>query len=179
MGHSPDSSGDHALIIEHPDPAKLDTYEASVWQIPNPTTTNVKPVRKVQNGTATAADLAAGGATQRRLLSDDDVCADNGSNCKDEIYAVSIAGVTPSAYMTWFQAQQACANARKRLPSNAEWQMAVAGTPDDQPQGGRVARCEAVAQDAPAGGKEQREHQRVQEERRREPMAVKQELGFA
>ena len=38
--------------------------------------------------------------------------------------------VTPSSFITWFQAQQACANAGKRLLTNAEWQMAAAGTPD-------------------------------------------------
>ena len=38
--------------------------------------------------------------------------------------------------MTWFQAQAACENARKRLPSNAEWQAAVAGTPDPGPDNG-------------------------------------------
>ena len=38
--------------------------------------------------------------------------------------------VFPSTTMTWFQAQTACQNSRKRLPSNAEWQAAVAGTPD-------------------------------------------------
>jgi formylglycine-generating enzyme required for sulfatase activity len=32
--------------------------------------------------------------------------------------------------MTWWQAQQALANSGKRLPTSAEWQMAVAGTPD-------------------------------------------------
>jgi formylglycine-generating enzyme required for sulfatase activity len=32
--------------------------------------------------------------------------------------------------MTWFQAQQACEAAGKRLCSNAEWQAAVAGTHD-------------------------------------------------
>jgi len=32
--------------------------------------------------------------------------------------------------MTWFQAHSACENSRKRLPSNAEWQAAVIGTPD-------------------------------------------------
>ena len=32
--------------------------------------------------------------------------------------------------LTWFQAQQACAHSGKRLPSNAEWQMAATGTPD-------------------------------------------------
>lgn len=41
-----------------------------------------------------------------------------------------MAGVTPSSRITWFQAQQALANSGKQLPSNAEWQMAVAGTPD-------------------------------------------------
>jgi len=54
----------------------------------------------------------------------------------DDIYAVSLAGVTPSANITWFQAQAACKNARKRLPSNAEWQAAVAGTPDPGPDNG-------------------------------------------
>jgi formylglycine-generating enzyme required for sulfatase activity len=41
-----------------------------------------------------------------------------------------VAGVSPSGNLTWFQAQIACANARKRLPSSAEWQAAVTGTPD-------------------------------------------------
>ena len=48
-----------------------------------------------------------------------------------KLYACSVQNRQPSAYMTWFQAQQACANAGKRLCSNAEWQAAVAGTPDD------------------------------------------------
>ena len=39
-------------------------------------------------------------------------------------------GVEPRASITWFQAQQALANSGKRLPTNAQWQMAVAGTPD-------------------------------------------------
>ena len=42
----------------------LDKYEASVWRVPNPTTTNASLVRKIQLGRATAADLTAGGATQ-------------------------------------------------------------------------------------------------------------------
>ena len=56
-------------------------------------------------------------------------CAPNGQDCTN-IYARSVAGVTPTATITWFQAQQALANSGKRLPTNAEWQMAVAGTPD-------------------------------------------------
>lgn len=63
-------------------------------------------------------------------------CDDNGNNCTDAIYARSVAGVTPSSRITWFQAQQACANAGKRLLTNAEWQMAVAGTPDPGPDNG-------------------------------------------
>ena len=49
---------------------------------------------------------------------------------------MSLPGVTPSANVTWFQAQAACKNAGKRLPSNAEWQAAVAGTPDPGPDNG-------------------------------------------
>jgi hypothetical protein len=39
----------------------IDTYEASVWSI---APTNTKLVKKVQDGTATLADLTKGGATQ-------------------------------------------------------------------------------------------------------------------
>jgi formylglycine-generating enzyme required for sulfatase activity len=56
-------------------------------------------------------------------------CNANGQDC-DNIWARSVAGVVPRAIITWFQAQQALANSGKRLPTNAEWQMAVAGTPD-------------------------------------------------
>jgi formylglycine-generating enzyme required for sulfatase activity len=49
---------------------------------------------------------------------------------------VSVPGVTPSANVTWFQAQEACANAGKRLPTNAEWQIAATGTPDPGPDDG-------------------------------------------
>lgn len=53
-------------------------------------------------------------------------CNVNGNDCT---YAArSVLGVTPSSSVTWFQAQQACGNAGKRLLTNAEWQMAAAGT---------------------------------------------------
>ena len=42
-------------------PACIDTYEASVWQIPP---TNTALVKKVQSGKVTLADLTGGGATQ-------------------------------------------------------------------------------------------------------------------
>lgn len=115
----------------------VDKFEASVWRIPDPTTTNTGLVTKIQQGTATAADLAAGNATALGKGTDNYApCADGGQNCLDDIYAVSLAGVTPSSNITWFQAQIACKNARKRLPTNAEWQAAVAGTPDPGPDNG-------------------------------------------
>ncbi len=79
----------------------IDKYENSVWTQPN-------------GGTLLTGTLP---------------CNENGQNC-DNIYARSVAGVAPRANITYFQAQQALANSGKRLPTNAEWQMAVAGTPD-------------------------------------------------
>ena len=62
-------------------------------------------------------------------------CNADGSNCGADaggvnpaIFAQSVAGVLPAVAPTWFQAAIACANAGKRLPSSAEWQMAAAGT---------------------------------------------------
>ena len=52
---------------------------------------------------------------------------DNG-NWDTPAYACSVAGEYPSAHMTWFQAQQACALAGKSLCTNAQWQAAAAGT---------------------------------------------------
>jgi hypothetical protein len=46
------------------------------------------------------------------------------------LYACSVALSPPSRWLTWFQAQSACAASGKRLLTNAEWQAAVAGTPD-------------------------------------------------
>jgi hypothetical protein len=115
----------------------MDTYEASVWRVPNATTTNAGLVKTIQQGKATAALLAAGGATQLGVSGDDYApCADSGQNCTDDVYAVSLPGVKPSARLTWFQAKAACENARKRLPANVEWQAAVIGTPDPGPDNG-------------------------------------------
>jgi formylglycine-generating enzyme required for sulfatase activity len=112
----------------------VDKYEASVWRVPNATTTNASLVRKIQRGRATEADLTTSGAVQLGTTSDDYApCAHDGQNCTNDIYAVSLPGVLPAAFVTWFQAQEACANAGKRLPSNAEWQVAANGTPDPGP----------------------------------------------
>ena len=75
---------------------------------------------------------AAGTGTQLGRLADDysPPCQNNGIGCQGQIYALSRAGVVPSRFITWFQAQQACANVGKRLLTNAEWQLAAVGTPD-------------------------------------------------
>jgi hypothetical protein len=118
----------------------IDTYEASVWLIP-PSDTSL--VKLVQAGRATLANLTAGGATQ---LSSSPSCTPGfpgdfpvdgnwtpvpgSSPPSPGVYAVSIPGVAPSACVSWFQANQACLLAGKRLLTNREWQGAAAGTPD-------------------------------------------------
>src|SRR5207237_7649964 len=85
-------------------PTCIDRYEDSVWSKPN-------------------------GGKQYGVSSADYPCNANGQDCS-HIYARSVKGVKPSRFITYFQAQQALANSGKRLPTNAEWQAAVAGTPD-------------------------------------------------
>src|SRR4029450_12912384 len=48
----------------------LDRYEASVWRVPDPSTTNATLVRRIQRGVATRAELTAGGATRLGMASD-------------------------------------------------------------------------------------------------------------
>ena len=110
----------------------MDKYEASVWRVTDPLGVNRALVKKIQQGRATVSLLEAGGAKQLGVRNADDYapCADSGQNCTDDVYAVSVPAVNPSANITWFQAQAACENAGKRLPPSAEWQAAVAGTPD-------------------------------------------------
>jgi formylglycine-generating enzyme required for sulfatase activity len=117
----------------------IDTYEASIWQIPPD---NIALVRKVQQGKATVADLTAAGATELSCDNNYPTAPANfpldgnwtpvpGSNPPSPgFYAVSIAGVKPSVCITWFQANQACLLSGKRLLTNREWQGAAAGTPD-------------------------------------------------
>lgn len=110
----------------------LDKYEASVWRVPDAAGANKKLVKRIQQGKATLAALTAGGAMQLGTVGDDYApCTANGqTGCADAIYAVSLPNVMPARYITWFQAQEACANSGKRLPSNAEWQVGANGAPD-------------------------------------------------
>ncbi|MFY9271269.1 MAG: SUMF1/EgtB/PvdO family nonheme iron enzyme [Candidatus Manganitrophaceae bacterium] len=107
----------------------IDKYEASVWE-----TTDPAVIAKIKAGTVTLADLQGAGAIQRGSVSDDygTGCPNTGNGCKN-FYAVSIPGVIPSRFLTWFQAAAAARNAWKRLPTNAEWQAAAFGAPDGAP----------------------------------------------
>lgn len=89
----------------------IDRFEVSVWEQPN--------CSGEQYGDPTDGDDFP-----------DPGFPDNG-NWEEPAYACSIEGEYPTGYMTWFQAQQACAAAGKSLCTNAQWQAAAAGTPDD------------------------------------------------
>src|SRR5512143_1136801 len=131
----------------------MDMYEASVWRVPNPTTTNGGLVKSIQRGTATAAALMAGGATLVGDRPEDYApCTLAGDHC-DGLYAVSLPGVLPSTSVNWFQAQAACTNSGKRLPSNAEWQAAVAGSPQPGPDDGTTDCATDAASRVPTGSR--------------------------
>ncbi len=126
----PCQGNDASDIMVRVGPLCVDKYEASVWS------------------------SSDGTGTQYGVTSDDYTCADNANNCTgtSAIYARSQAGVKPSAYITWFQAQQACTAAGKRLLTNAEWQAAAAGTdktqcntPDNTAGTGVVENTDAFA----------------------------------
>ena len=104
-------------------PICIDQFEASVWNAPDATAT-----------------------TQYGVMVDDYPCLDNGNDCSSTspIFARSVSGVRPSQFATWFQAQQACAMSGKRLPTNAEWQMAAAGTPDPAAGGDGTTTCNTI-----------------------------------
>jgi hypothetical protein len=99
-------------------PLCVDKYEASVWT--------------VYDGTGTQYGTAADDYPES--------FPDTG-NWTVPLYAVSKVGVTPSRYISWFQAYQACLLSGKRLLTNAEWQMAAAGTPDPGLAGDGVTTC--------------------------------------
>ena len=99
-------------------PLCVDKYEASVWSGPAGTGT-----RYPQGNPRYPNSFPPNG------------------NWTQPLFAASIKGVQPSTFLTWFQAQQACALSGKRLLTNAEWQMAAAGTPDPGLNGNSVTEC--------------------------------------
>jgi formylglycine-generating enzyme required for sulfatase activity len=119
----------------------VDKYESSVWDLHG----NAMLLAKVQDGSVTLADLTSAGAT---LVSPSPGCSptfpatfDGTGNWTSPLYAVSVAGVHPTACVSWFQANQACRLSRKRLVRNREWQGAAAGTPDPGGADDGVTTC--------------------------------------
>jgi Sulfatase-modifying factor enzyme 1 len=112
----------------------VDKWEASVWSIPSG---NQALIDKVRTGQETLDNLTMGGATELSAVNTTHCDAPlfpatfppNG-NWTAPVYAASVPGVHPTACITWFQAEQACALSGKRLLTNQEWQRAAAGTPD-------------------------------------------------
>jgi hypothetical protein len=126
-------------------PACMDKYEASVWLVPDATTANRGVVKKILKGTIQLEELEAVGAIQFGVTGPPLELANLGLHMgptgawaplpgsrppSPGIYAVSVAGAFPTSFASWFQMEQACALAGKRLPTNQEWQAAAAGTPD-------------------------------------------------
>ncbi|MET1084651.1 MAG: SUMF1/EgtB/PvdO family nonheme iron enzyme [Burkholderiales bacterium] len=103
-------------------PLCMDTYEASVWS--KPPAKNGKP-RGRQYGREPG----------------DYPCSIDGNDCAGALFAASVPGVIPAVFTTWFQAQQACLSVGKRLPTNAEWQGAAAGTPDTGDADDHMTTC--------------------------------------
>ena len=101
-----DGSGDQVVAVGD---FWIDRYEMSVW-----------------------SESSCSGEQYGEITDGDDYPAgfpDTGNwEADSEAFACSIGGEMPSGYMTWFQAQQACALSGKSLCSNAQWQAAAAGT---------------------------------------------------
>jgi hypothetical protein len=99
----------------------IDRYEASVWTEPDGSGT--------QHGTAAGSYPStfpeSGQVTDAAHL----------------LFAASKAGVLPSRYLTWFQANLACRASGKRLPSDVEWQTAATGTIDPGSSTGDAGNC--------------------------------------
>jgi formylglycine-generating enzyme required for sulfatase activity len=121
-------------------PACIDKYEGSVWRIP---VSSKQLIAKVLKGTVRLDDLTdaeqlgcvlppfSQGGFPGSFPNSGNWRAEEGSKPPSPgVYAVSVAGVLPSTCLSWFQAEQACALAGKRLVTNEEWQRAVAGTVD-------------------------------------------------
>lgn len=115
-GKNPKTSPNDVMVKVGP--ICVDKYEASVWSGPRG-----KGVQYPQGSPRFPATFPENG------------------NWSVPLYATSKPGVGPANFITWFQAQQACALSGKRLLTNAEWQMAAAGTPDPGLKGDGVTTC--------------------------------------
>ncbi len=88
----------------------IDRYEASVWE----------------DADCSGAQWGGSADDYPTELPD----TGNWTSAEAPAYACSVAGVTPSRFLTWFQAQQSCAASGKDLCTNEQWQAAAAGTWD-------------------------------------------------
>jgi len=127
----------------------MDTFEASVWVVPDTTGRNRGVVRKIQKGTVSLEDLERAGAQRVTgleglpgivpRLTVDDLSLDfqgqfvpvpGSQPPASDAFAVSVAGAVPTTSLTQYQMAQLCAFSGKRLPTNQEWHAAAAGTPE-------------------------------------------------
>jgi formylglycine-generating enzyme required for sulfatase activity len=97
----------------------IDRHEASVWQN--------------ADGTGQQYGLSSAGEYPSTF-------PENGQY-STPLYALSVAGVKPSAYLTWFQADAACEASGKRLPTGPEWMRAARGTQDPGAHAGTGGYC--------------------------------------
>lgn len=128
------SSGDCRPDAVAVGPTCLDKYEASLWFVP---ASQTRLISKIKSGTASRKSVlspaaVSAGVVQLGLSAGDLVeygCPTTGNGCMN-VYAVSIAGVDPASFVTWFQALATARNSGKRLAMNQEWQAGAFGTPD-------------------------------------------------
>jgi hypothetical protein len=93
----------------------LDRYEASVWRVPNPTTTNAGLVRRIQLGLATRTDLSGSGATQLGTAGDNsasNIVASTGSRsaCVSARGAFDMVGNLEEWVADWVPLSTGCTN---------------------------------------------------------------------
>lgn len=111
----------------------IDKYEASVWE--------------KQDGTGMQYGKASDDYLPTKFPK-------NGQRVPGfiDLFAVSKAGVLPSASLTWFQAQQACTASSKRLPNDEEWLRAASGTNDPGASNGAGMLCNTQSTGSRATG---------------------------
>ena len=109
----------------------VDRYEASVWADADCTTGIREHVPYGSESTAYTDAFPFHGQIY---------------NFEDQLFACSVSDVRPSRWLTWFQAQSACAASGKHLITNAEWQAAVVGTVDPRSITADVGACRTDAE---------------------------------
>jgi hypothetical protein len=118
-------------------PTCIDRFEASLWKV-----TDSLCIALIRQGRE-LPPFCLQQATQVGVAGvdyTDAQCQFNGGGCTN-LFALSLPGVIPARSINYFVAAAACRNSGKRLPSNAEWQVAALGTPDPWPQDDPAKQC--------------------------------------